>query len=807
MSTENSQIRENIAKQLNAAFDFRKLLAAILSGWYWFVLALLITCGAAFVFLRYTTPVYTVNSTLLLEDKNSNVSNKVLTALGSSAATGSADVSLYNAMFLLRSQDLVLQAVDSLQLNVRYSVEGRVKETEIYQESPIRLIIDSPGYSGGGEKLVVRHYTAGVFEVSNEVTKHKDTVSFGTWAKGPFGRFKIIYTDGPTVNKTYLGANVEIKVEIEAPGVTLGRMLSQFTVFPADGRTSMLELQGSDNLPQRGIDFQNVVLNLFRKMELAQAIASTEKTRDFINANLSKLESKLQSTDDQVSAIKSAQGVVDVSSQATEYISGKNEAEREVERVQVKKRVVGMLRSSINDGNSAIAGLIIDDPSLNQLVQNYNAALTRVEAFNNSERTPAIQLERQEAQLGLAALRKRILDASEKVTASLDMDLQSAYNRAGVFSSRLATVPMVDKSIKDVQRNYETQNNLYVLLYQQQIQNEIAANALTNNSKVIVAPHSSGAPTSPVPRNIYAIAIALGLLIPGSIFLTRELFNNKLGNEQDIINLTSIPIIGSLSKGPEGEDIVVGETIRTGIAEQFRLVRANLDFMTSSNPANRKVIMVTSSISQEGKTFTSINLGLTLAIASKRVIILEFDLRKPKISERLNLAREGGISGYLAGLVGLEKVIKESGIHPNLFVANCGPIPPNPAELLLLPRTKKMMDELQNLFDVVLIDTAPIGMVSDAFILSQFSGVNLLVTRQGRTVKEHIKMLDATYRDGKLPNPAIVFNGVEHHKRYGYGYGYGSGYGYGYGYGYGDSGGYYEDDDSAKKKKRKMFRK
>jgi tyrosine-protein kinase Etk/Wzc len=808
VSVETSPIRENIAKQLNSSFDFRKLLAAIVAGWYWFALALLITGGSAFLYLRYTTPVYAIRSTLLLEDKSNNVSGRVLSAISSSGGAAPADVGLYNAIFLLRSQDLVRQAVDSLQLNVRYYVEGRIKETEIYQESPIHMVFDTSGYTGGGTKLIVKQTAEGVFEVANEQSKKTDKVPFGSWVNNGFGRYRIVYSESPAANKEYL-KNVEIKVRIEHPNATVGRILSDFQVLPADGRTSMLELSTRDNLQQRGIDFQTMLLKLYRKSELEQAVASTQKTRDFINENLVSLERTLQNTDDRVSAIKVAQGVVDVNSQASQFYAAKSDAEHQVEKLQMQKRVLGMLHQSVAEGSSAIAGLAVDDVSLNGLVNSYNSKLAEVEAYNDNEKTPKSYPERQKAQLELATLRKRILDAAEKVSSALDLNIQAAYSQANIAGSRLSAVPMVDRSIKDVQRNYETQNNLYLLLYQQRLQNEIAANALQNNSKIIVAPYGSGVPTSPIPRNIYVIAVLIGLLIPGSIFVTRELFNNKLGNEQDIINITGIPIIGSISKGPDGDDVVVGETIRTGIAEQFRLVRANLDFMTSSNPANKKVIMVTSSVSQEGKSFISINLGLTIAIASKRVIILEFDLRKPKISERLDLSRDGGISGYLAGLVGLDKVIKESKLHPNLFVANCGPIPPNPAELLLLPRTKKMMEELQNLFDVILIDTAPIGMVSDAFILSQFSGVNLLITRQGRTIKEHIRMLDATYRDGKLPNPAIVFNGVEHQKRYGYGYGYGSGYGYGYGYGYGENGGYYEEATGSRKKKRglKLFRK
>ncbi len=207
-------------------------------------------------------------------------------------------------------------------------------------------------------------------------------------------------------------------------------------------------------------------------------------------------------------------------------------------------------------------------------------------------------------------------------------------------------------------------------------------------------------------------------------------------------------------------------------------------------------------MSGEGKTFVSLNLGITMTLAKKRVVIMEYDLRKPKLSSYLGLHNEGGISSYLAGISGIEKVIKASGVHENLYIANCGPIPPNPGELLVLPTAQQLIEELQEMFDIIIMDTAPIGLVSDALILSQHSDINMFIVRQSYTMKEQIRLFDTLYKERKIRNAAIVFNGVEYLQKYGYGYG-GS-----YGYGYQYSSGYYEDDIRKKKSLiDKLFRK
>lgn len=784
---ENAQQTNSISGQINTSFDFRKILAAIVSGWIWVLISLALFGTAAYLILRYTTPIYEVRSTLLVDDQQ----DPAKSVLAKIDGGNQQDVNIYNEIFQLRSQDLIAQTVDSLNLNIHFFVQGHVKEYEIYSQSPIHLIFDTSGFKGGFQDLNLKQVSEGTFELkSKDYTKR---ISFDTWTVMPFGRFKIIYKRGPQVNNQYLAEGIRVEM---VPVVTeVDRILSRFKVVTTDGRTSMLDLVLNDNLPDRGIAFQNALLAFYRRSALQKAVLSTERTRAFIDDKLSQLVGRLQKTDASVADIRRSSGVADPS-QTSSLMQAKALSEQTIDNVLTQKRAVEEIKQTVLSGN-AVAGVPVTDPTLTALTNLYNTTLIKLERYKGDE--PDLNLEKQKYETELASLRKRIADATDRVISTLNYSLQRAQSTDAEYSSRLNAMPVIDQSIKDVSRNYETQQNMYLMLYQKLMENEISANSLTDRSKVIVAPFSTDAPILPVPVRAYFLAIALGLAIPVGFFALKELFNNKLGNESDITSITTLPILGSISRNDSNNDIVVGELIRTGIAEQFRLIRANLDFLFSSSEQKR-VIMITSSISGEGKSFISVNLGLTLAIASKRVVVLEFDLRKPKISERLNLSREGGISGYLAGLVGLDKVIKPSGIHPDLYIANCGPIPPNPAELLLLPKTRQLLEDLQEMFDIVIIDTAPIGMVSDSFTLAQYSGVNLIITRQGHTTKGHVKMLEMTHKENKLRNAAIIFNGVAHEKRYGYGYGYGDGYGYGYGYGYGNGGGYYDEEDAKNSK-------
>ncbi len=793
MEPNQQQFSDRIIKQLNSSFDFKRLLGTLLSNWYWFVLLISITLTAGFLYLRYTTPIYEINSSILIDENQENVAKNVMSQLD--PQNDKSKVNLFNEKVILQSQDLVAKVVDSLDMNVRYWAMGRIKETEIYDESPIKIIFDTTGFSGVPVQLQVKQVTHGQFEVTgpDNITER---VLYDTWVRKNYGRYKILYTNGPRVNAGYL-KTTEFLVKITRMEEAVGVAAASFDVDLNDGRTSLLDLQYWDNLPQRGIDFMKVLIYYYQKRELENINMTAEKTRGFINEKKASIMEDLRGMDSLTVSIKQDNDVVDLKAQTGAFLNEKTAAETTIEQLQIKKQVLNAIKGIAQSGsNKVITAGGIDDPILGQLIVEHNTTLQRKEqlARNTGPENPVLK----ELETELDEIRRRIADAAERADRTVSITLANAYNNVRESEDRIRNTPTVERDMRDANRGYDVLQSIYLFLYQKGVENEINVYAATNKSKVVVVPYTSGIPISPVPKNIYAMMFMIGMLIPGSILIAREMLNNKVINDHDIESLTNIPMVGTISRVEAATNrentIVVGPHIRTGVAEQFRLIRANLEFMAAAQ--NNRVLMITSSSSGEGKSFISINLGITMTLAKKRVVIMEFDLRKPKISQYLGLPNEGGISGYLAGINGLEGALKASGIHENLYIANCGPVPPNPGELLVLPKTAQLIQELQEMFDVVIIDTAPIGMVSDALILSQYAGINLFVVRQSYTVKDQVRMFDVLHKDGKIQNPAIIFNGVEFLKKYGYGYG-GSGYGYSYGYGYGY--GYYDEGKSKKK--------
>jgi tyrosine-protein kinase Etk/Wzc len=799
---ENNQLTDKL-KQLNSGIDFKRILGSVLSKWYWFVLCVATTFTIGYLYIRYTTPEYSIKSQVLIEEVNKSPGSNLLNQMnsgGGQQAAGGLNQNLFNEMFVLRSQDLIGMVVDSLNLNVRFWTQGRIKQDEIFQTCPIDIVFDSNGYVGGyTQEIRLKQIVDGLFEFKEE--KITDRVLYDAWIPRPYGRFKIVYRNGGDVNKEYLKKNTEIIVRIEQAKNTIGRTLGAFQVLVSDGRTSLLDLIYTDNLPGRGVDLMNVLIHFYRKKELEDLNLSAQKTREFIAQLKTDLIKDLKFRDSVEEGIKLQNKLIDVSTQASSFLAEKTTQQQRIQALLIQKQEVQSLKRNVVDGAGSrfqvIAGVGADDPFIVKLVGDYNTAISQMEVTerNTGKLHPSVL----KIKADIAAMRKQIADACDRVTTSLDISLQNASRNLSESDQMIQAIPTAERNISDVKREYNVMQSIYLYLYQRGVENDIQQYSAGNKSKVVVAPYASGEPIKPVNKTIYAMCILLGLLLPGSIIVTRVMLNNKVINENDIENLTSIPIIGTITRAPEGvknKNIVVGPHIRTTIAEQFRLIRANLEFMSANG--NKKVFLVTSSMSGEGKTFVSLNLGITMTLAKKRVVIMEFDLRKPKLSSYLGLQNDGGISAYLAGMSGIERVIKASGVHENLYIANCGPVPPNPGELLVLPSAQQLIDELQEMFDIIIIDTAPIGLVSDALILSQYSDTNMFIIRQSYTVKDQIRLFDTLYKEKKIRNAAIIFNGVEFLKKYGYGYG--GAYGYGYQYG-GSGGSYYMDDGKPARKK------
>ena len=379
----------------------------------------------------------------------------------------------------------------------------------------------------------------------------------------------------------------------------------------------------------------------------------------------------------------------------------------------------------------------------------------------------------------------------KNIRQSYGADIYQLKKQSGLSQAQLQALPFKAKEYYEIKRLVESKQALYKLLQEKREETAISKAANTPNSKIIDKAYPSSTPVKPNRKTIQIMAILLGLALPAMIIFVGEVLNDKVSTRFDIEKITRAPILGEVGHSYAEKALIVNKTTRSMVAEQFRIIRSNLQYVL--NKLDKAVIMVTSSFSGEGKSFVSINMGAVLALAGKKTIILEFDIRKPKVLSGLRLPKGPGITNYIVGKATLPELIHPVPGHENLFVLSCGPIPPNPAELLLDQRVEDMFTWLRANYDVIIVDTAPVGMVSDAMTLGKFADCTLYLVRQGRTFKKQIVLIDDHYQENKLPKVSIIINDVKMKPGYGY-YGYGR---YGYGYGY-NTGTYYEEEHPPK---------
>jgi len=754
------------AKSSSVTFDYKRLIGSMLGHWYWFLLSLLIALVIGFIYLQLAKPQYVIKSTILVDNQEENNSSEILDKLNIVKKT---PVNFYNEINALHSEDLVLQTVDSLGLNMKYYAVTKLRKIELYKNSPIKLVFDTSGYNGSLTELSLKYVTDGHFDLKEG--ERVTDVLYDTWIKRPYGRFKIKYTYNPESDDKSFLLN-EIKVEIRNKNSVAQTVLADYTVTSPDGRTSVVDLTYKDNIPARGVDFLNTLVRIFLRNKASSVDVSAQKTRDFINKNKVDLMKDLNTIDSSVETIKSQNNVItDPEKQTANVSTEQTVVKKQLDELYTKKKALINLRNLLLNSNYQIlVPLGLDDQILIGLVTQYNQLVQRLGTQEKVQELGSENPFLLQTIVELEALKRRILDVLKRITDDVDNDIVVTTKNEANFLNNAKNLSTVDRKINQVKRGYDVLQNMYLYLFQKGIENEISAYSESTKARLLVSPYSGSLPISPIKNTVLTIALLLGLLLPILLLALKELLAKRVYNENDIKSITNISIAGTISKVSNSEmrndSLAINPGVRTSVAEQFRVLRANLEHTPFAD--GKKVISIMSSNMEEGKTFTALNMGVILALSTKRVIVVEFDLRRPKMAEVLNLDNTVGVSDYLAGNTSVKNIIRTSGIHANLYVASCGRVPANPGDLLAYPSTKQLIHELSEMFDIVILDNAPLNFVSDALILSKYAGINVLVTRQAVTFKKDVVEFDSLVKNGKIANPLIVFNGVEYLRKYGY---------------------------------------
>lgn len=743
-----------------------------------FIISVALSLLVAYLYLRYSTLVYQSFGTMVIQDESgSSRNNDKLDEIFSSDNRRN----ILNEIEYIRSKKLMIRVVKALDLNFSYIAIGNIKELNIYKSNPFTVepfeIKDSAGFT-----MKIDFITEHNFKIDGD-----GPFTFGQVFKNSHGVFRLSRNSFGAV-----GANYKFKVVWQPTSAIGGLFASQLLVAPKQS-TGILTLTLEATNPQLAADVINGVMTEYQKATIEDKNEKTKAQLAFIDDRLDTISRQVDSINNvYVNFIKQS-SAYDLQSQSSNYLNQIEEGTKDRTAQQDLLNKAYQIESGLMSKTEVVkvpSSLGLGDPTLNQMVNAYNQAQLQRKALLETTTPQNIAVKQQDRVID--QLQKSILSNLNNIKVSLRSTIASIDQLSGSAQSQLRMMPEKQRTLQEIQMQQQSKIAVLNSLLDRREQSAIELASTISAIKVLQDAIPNMNPVKPNRKNTQVLAVLIGLVLPALFIFVLELLNDKVSTRYDIERLTPATILGEVGHSYGKHTLVVTHNNRSVVAEQFRIIRSNLQYVL--HHINKPVILVTSSFSGEGKSFISTNIGSVMALAGKRTIILEFDIRKPKILSQLNIPKHPGLTNFLLGKTDIESLPVAVEAVQNLYVLPCGPVPPNPSELLLDPRINELFDWLKQNFDAVIVDTAPVGMVSDAMTLSKYADATLYIVRQGHTYKKQIGMIDEFHSQGKLPKISIILNDIKVKSGYGY-YGYGR-YGYGHGYGYGYGSGYFDKDDT-----------
>jgi capsular exopolysaccharide synthesis family protein len=620
------------------------------------------------------------------------------------------------------------------------------------------------------------------FPTENEfkVNKESERFKFGDVFGNSYGLFSL--------TKTYNGVKgKEFNVEWRSTPEQASMYAPMVRVAPKIPGSSIYNIQIDYTNSALAADIVNNLMVRYKDASIDDKNATIKQRLEYIIGQLIRIDRDLDSIEAKRIIYINENNLSSYEAQVASFFEIQTRSDEQIQNQKQQLVIIDImtayLKDSMNNFEKTPSSLSVSDQALGAMVGTYNQMqLERKRMLEQKIPEENLQILAKNAEL--EKLRNSILEAFKNLKVAYNSSIDDFYKRGSNALFKQKEMPAKIQRLVEMERERDSKLALYKFLQEQREETAMQQAATVSNSKVLSAAYPTNTPIKPNRRAIQLLAIILGLGLPAMYIFFQEIINDKVNTRYDIEKLTDASVLGEVGHSHSGSSMIVSKTNRSMVSEQFRIIRSNLQYVL--NKVEKPVIMVTSSFSAEGKSFITTNLGGVMALAGKKTVMLEFDIRKPKLFSGMKLSSKQGITNFLVGKAEMADLpIKIPG-YENLYGISCGPVPPNPAELLLDSRVEEMFKWLKENFDVILIDTAPVGMVSDAMTLGKFADTTLYIVRQGYTYKKQISLIDELYHESRLPKISIIINDVKLKPGYGY-YGYGR---YGYGYGYG--GGYYE---------------
>lgn len=743
------------------SLNYKAIAGRYLYHWPLFLLCLFLTISISFIYLHVTSPVFKTKATILIKDRDNRAS-----ALGELGIFQENKV-VENEIQILRSKALSESVVRNLALNVSYSTDSGFLEKPVYKNNPVKFYPIEFAADFAGAELVFRSTGEKTFSLTLADGKEIN----GTYGKiyhSPFGAWKIDNIGG---NTSVLQYPLIIRLSTESSAAL--QTAAGLSVTAAGQNSSILELVIEDQMPERGIDILNELIHEYNKAAVEDKNKVTASTLHFVNERLDSLSMELTSAEKDVEHFKSSNGLVNISSESQLFLDQTRDADQKLAEMDIQLSVINGIERYAGqpsaDGNSVPTTLGLNDPVLLRLISNLSDLQARRASIlaNGTPDNPVLM----PVQSQIASTRKAILESIYVLKSTLLNSKKKIKGNLSGIEGAIRSIPAKEREFIGLQRKQTIKDNLVTFLLQKREEAALAYASAIADSRIVDQAYVLPVPVRPKKPMTYALAIFIGLFLPFSWVFCKDIFDTRIRQSSEVAQVTQVPVAGELADEPDSASLLDFEK-RGVLSEQFRALRANLKYLYGKKEGSN-VLLVTSSVSGEGKSFVSLNLGMALALTRRKTVVLEFDLRKPKVASYAGIAGKPGLSNYLIGGMALNELVQPSGKHPDLFIISAGYIPPNPSELLEEASLVKLLDYLKGHFDEIIIDTPPIGLVSDALLLASLADICLYVVRMHHTEHIYLKKLKALYQEKKFRKMAVVINGENQDGPYGYGYDYG----------------------------------
>ena len=792
-----------------SAFNIRNLMAIFILNWKWFVFSILLCLGIAYTYLRYTTPVYQAAAKMLVKDENGGRSSRRSLMSAENLGMMSNSQGIDNEMEIIASRSIALEAVKQLKLYTSYYHEGRVVDRLYYKNQPLTIDLDLPSLEKLNMPINLRiTYKAGKYEVHGQYTiVHKGERGYEPReinAVLPVIPARIKTSVGfltflPNAESTaHMKEGQTLIVNISPLANTAAAFAGKLGVQPTSRSTSILLLTLTDVNVQRATDYLKQLVTSYNEEANNDKNIIAVRTEEFINSRLEKINAELGMTEGQLESFKRQNRVVEIGMTASNAFSQSTNYDEKLAAMGTQLALLNSITDYMNLPQNKYQTLPsnvgLTDQAASSLIDTYNQIVlerNRLLRTANENSPTVIPLTEQLNDL-TASIRRAMAQARN----NYEIQRNAMQSQLSKYSAQVQQSPVQERILNQIGRQQEVRSGLYLMLLQKREENSISLAATADKGKLIDDPTFYGQ-ISPNRNNILLGALGAGFIVPFLILLFIQLMRYKIEGRNDVEGLTRLPILADIPVASERAktkaDIVVHENQNNMMEEVFRSLRTNLQFMLKDN---QKVVMLTSSTSGEGKTFIAANLAVSFALLGKKVVLVGLDIRKPRLSKLFDLNNdENGITRLLvhdnpsADMV--RQQIMPSGVNKNLDLLMAGPIPPNPAEIIARESLDRVFDALNEMYDYIIVDTAPVGLVTDTISIGRVTNATIFVSRADYTAKSAFSYLNELSDSKKLPNASVVINAVDlSKKKYGYYYGYGrygkygkyaaySGYGYG----------------------------